>query len=260
MTYTTSIKKALKTIFVLLFWLLIWQVISTIVGIEFLVPSPLVVLQTWLKIVGTQKFWFSTLFSLLRIVLGFLAAVIVGSFLGFATFRLRLLHTLLSPILHIIRSAPVASFIILALVWIKTDTLPAFISFLMVLPLIWQTVFSALNQLDKNLIEMAKVFKLKKIKVFSKIVVPSIIPEFISSCLTGLGFAWKSGIAAEVICLPQIAIGKQLYNAKVYLETPEVFAWTITIIILSILLETALKFVVKKHTTSYRKDGASNAG
>jgi len=229
------------------------------VGIELLVPSPLVTFQTWLGLVVTEKFWISAIYSLLRILLGFLSAVVLGCVLGFATYRFSILKTLLSPILHIISAVPVVSFIILALVWIKTDTLPIFISFLMVLPIIWQTVFGALSQIDKNLLEMAQVYKFKKSKVFFKIVIPSIMPPFITSCITGLGFSWKSGIAAEVICLPQIAIGKQLFNAKVYLETAQVFAWTITIIILSVLFETVLKFAIKKYTTAYRKDGANIA-
>ena len=258
-TSIISIKKILKTLFVLRFWILVWQFISIIVGIELLVPSPLVVIKTWLRIVGTEKFWLTTLYSLLRILLGFLSAVVFGCILGFATYRFNILKTLMSPILHIIRAAPVASFIILALVWIKTDTLPVFIAFLMVLPMVWQTVFVSLSQMDKNLLEMAKVFEFKKSKVFFELIIPSIMSPFMASCTTGLGFAWKSGIAAEVICLPNIAIGKQLYNAKIYLETAEVFAWTITIIMLSILLEAILQFAIKKYTTSYRKDGAQNA-
>jgi len=259
MTSTTPIKKFLKVFLVLCFWILVWQIISMAVGIELLVPSPLVTLKTWLGLVVTKIFWLSAIYSLLRILLGFLLAVVFGCVLGFATYKFGILKTLLSPILHIISAVPVVSFIILALVWIKTDTLPIFISFLMVLPMIWQTVFGALSQIDKKLIEMARVYKFKKTKVFSKIVIPSIIPPFITSCITGLGFSWKSGIAAEVLCLPKIAIGKQLFNSKIYLETAEVFAWTITIIILSILFETVLKFAIKKYTTSYRKDGANIA-
>jgi NitT/TauT family transport system permease protein len=177
---------------------------------------------------------------LIRIVSGFIGGIIFGSISAVLTTRFRLADMLISPMLRIIRATPVASFIILALVWIKTGRLPAFISFLMVVPVVWSNVEKGIRQTDIKLLEMAKVFRLGRLKTLVSIRIPSVMPYFMAACTTGMGLAWKSGIAAEVISRPDLSIGKQLQNAKIYLETPEVFALTITVVLLSIMLEKIL--------------------
>jgi NitT/TauT family transport system permease protein len=222
------------------FWLAVWQIISMIVAQELLVPAPLVVLKALTRLAGTAEFWQSAGLSLIRIVSGFIGGIIFGSISAVLTTRFRLADMLISPMLRIIRATPVASFIILALVWIKTGRLPAFISFLMVVPVVWSNVEKGIRQTDIKLLEMAKVFRLGRLKTLVSIRIPSVMPYFMAACTTGMGLAWKSGIAAEVISRPDLSIGKQLQNAKIYLETPEVFALTITVVLLSIMLEKIL--------------------
>ena len=246
MTISTISRKLLKGILIFLFWIAVWQALAMAVNIEFLLPSPLATAKALVLNATTTKFWLSVLYSLLRVVLGFLSAVVVGSLLGFITAKSSFLRSLFAPILHIARAAPVASFIILALVWIETDILPAFISFLMGLPIIWQTVQTALDNPNKELCEAAEVFKITKLQKFLYVTIPSAFPAFLSSAVTCLGFCWKSVVAAEVICLPALAIGKGLYTAKQHLETPDVFAYTAVTVILSMLIELLLKWVVKK--------------
>ena len=141
---------------------------------------------------------------------------------------------------------PVASFIILALVWIKSAYLAVFISFLMVLPIIWTTVQSGIEGLDRKYLEMAQVFGLSSAKTLFQIKIPFIMPSFIASATSALGFAWKSGVAAEVICRPANSLGKLLQDAKLYLETPRVFAVTATVALLSLLLELIIKRVTRR--------------
>ncbi|MBR4086996.1 MAG: ABC transporter permease subunit, partial [Clostridia bacterium] len=150
------------------------------------------------------------------------------------------------PLLHLIRSVPVASFIILALVWIHTPWLPVFISFLMVLPLFWGNIRTGMAQTDTKELEMGKVLGLSRGKIWKRIRLPALKPYFRSACITGLGFAWKSGVAAEVICRPDLSLGDLLQSAKLQLETPTVFALTIVIAILSLLLELALNALWKE--------------
>lgn len=225
---------------VAVFWMTAWALLSGAVGEEILLPSPAKVCETLWVMWGTAVFWRSVALSLVRILSGFAAAVLVGTLLAVLTTHCRPLHVLLSPLLHIVRAAPVASFIILAYVWLRVQILPAFIAFLMVVPLIWANVCEGIHNTDKKLLETARVFRLGQWKTLTLIHLPSVRPYFIAACTTGLGFAWKSGIAAEVICTPADSIGKQLYSAKAYLETPEVFAWTATVVLLSVLLERVL--------------------
>ena len=170
--------------------------------------------------------------------------VAVGFFGAVLSTKSHLFRAVTRPALQVIKAVPVASFIILAFFWFESDKLPIFISFLMVLPMIWATVETALLGVDNNYLELAKVYKLKPLKVFFQIKMPFIMPSFLSSCLTALGFAWKSGIAAEVICRPEMSIGKLLEQNKTHLEIPSVFALTFVVAILSIILEIILKHAV----------------
>lgn len=239
-------KKTLVGIAVAVFWLTVWWLISGTIDQEVLLPSPMRVASTLWSLWGTVLFWRSVVLTLLRILGGFAAAVAAGSLLAVATTHSRTLNALLSPVLHCIKAAPVASFIILAYVWIKVQLLPAFIAFLMVIPLVWTNMCAGIHNTDKKLIEMARVFRMGRWRTWADIRLPSLRPYFTAACTSGLGFAWKAGVAAEVICCPQNSIGKQLYSAKAYLETPEVFAWTVTVVILSVVLERVLVRVVRQ--------------
>lgn len=256
MTISTIFRKTLKAILILAFWVGVWQILAGLVDLELLLPSPLAVLGVLGERITTLIFWESVLFSILRILGGFLCSVIMGVILGLLTAKFSLLRSLFSPVLHIVRAAPVASFIILALVWIETDILPAFISFLMGLPIIWQAVETATVQGDKAREEVAKVFKFSKLKTFVYVTIPAVFPSFIAAAVTTLGFCWKSGVAAEVICLPKLAIGKLLHTAKLQFETADVFAYTLVTIVLSVLLEILLKWVLRRYTR--KKEGAAN--
>lgn len=239
------IHRLLTYVGVTVFWLGIWQIISLVVAQELLVPAPSVVAVTLWHLMGTAAFWKTTGLSLLRITAGFLVSVIAGSVIAVLTTRYRLADTLLTPVLRIVRAAPIASFIILALVWVKTESLPSFISFFMVVPVIWANVEKGIRQTDAGLLELAQVYRFNRLKTLMHIRIPSIMPYFLAACTTGIGFAWKSGIAAEVICRPEFSIGRQMQEAKNYLETPEVIAWTITVVVLSMLLENGLVAAVR---------------
>ncbi len=243
MRSTTAAKSLIKYLLPPVFWLGVWQLLATVVGQELLLPTPWQVVVVWGQLAATQTFWLACLYSLLRIAAGYLLGVAVGILLGILCVYLPPADLLLSPVLRVVRAAPVASFIILALVWIKTDYLPIFIAFLMVLPLMFSATTAAIRGVDGKLLEMAKVYRLPKSRVITKILLPSAAPAVLAQALTILGLAWKSGVAAEVICLPRLALGKFLQNAKIYLETPEVFAWTATIIVLSLCLEHLLKYL-----------------
>lgn len=236
---------------VLVFWLAVWQGISMLVAQELLVPAPLVVARALGRLAGTAAFWTAAGRSLLRVMEGFLLAVAAGCLLSVMTTRFRAAKALLSPLLHIVRAAPVASFIILALVWIKTNTLPVFIAFLMVVPVVWGNVEKGIRATDPQLLEMARTYRFSPLKTLRRVWIPSVMPYFMAACTTGLGFAWKSGIAAEVICRPAQSIGKYLQDAKLTLETPDVFAWTITVVTLSLLLEKLLVAAARRFGRRY---------
>lgn len=237
---SANVKTTLRGSAVALFWLSVWWLTAALVQQELLIPTPLTVAKTLIQLLPTGLFWASVALTLLRIVLGFGAALVVGALLAVLTVRFKTMRALFAPLLHIVRAAPVASFIILTLVWIDYDIIPAFIAFLMVLPIVWVNVEEGIRRTDRQLLEMAALYRVRPFRVLCRLYIPSVRPFFLTACVNGLGFAWKSGVAAEVICRPDFAIGNRLQAAKITLETPEVFAWTAVVIALSIALEKLL--------------------
>ncbi|MBR2288589.1 MAG: ABC transporter permease subunit [Clostridia bacterium] len=224
----------------MLFWLFVWQLGSMAVSSEILLVGPVKVVQTLLGLVGEGVFWRSVGFSLRRIFGGFLLAALLGSLLAALASRFRVIRELLSPLMLTVRTVPVASFIILALIWFSSKNLSVLISFLMVLPIIYTGVLTGIAQRDARLQEMARVFRARSTHRLLMLDLPQVYPYFRSACKTALGLAWKSGIAAEVIGMPKGSIGEHLQQAKVYLDTPSLFAWTVVIVLISLLCEQAV--------------------
>ncbi len=218
-------------------WLMLWQLCCVRINKPLLLPSPVSVLKTLGTLAQSELFWTSVAASLGKVLLAFVLAVICGSLLAAAAAVIPFVRSFLHPPISIIRATPVASFTILALVWIHSAQLPVFISFLMVLPMIYENVYKGIKSTDPLLLEMAQVYRLSLWKKLRFIYLPAVLPFFSSACVNGLGFAWKSGIAAEVLGRPKLAIGKQIYDSKIYVEIPELFAWTLVVILLSMLLE-----------------------
>ncbi|MEG0306978.1 MAG: ABC transporter permease subunit [Clostridium sp.] len=243
---SSIIRNNWRRIFSIVFWIFLWQVISILVGREILIVSPITVVKTLLELVKEIGFWSSLYYSFIRIAIGFLFAVVVGILLASVSSQNILFRELLYPPTTIIKSTPVASFIIIALIWIKSENLSVFISFLMVLPIIYTNTLKGIENADKKLLEMAQVFKVGVLKKIRYIYIPEIMPFFISACSVSLGLCWKSGIAAEVIGLPKGSIGEKLYQAKIFLNTGELFAWTLVIIIVSIAFEKVFIYLLKK--------------
>ncbi len=233
-------KKCIKILLVLLFWLSIWQCIAMLIGKELLVPTPFQVICRFGQLAATFGFWYTALISLLRILSGYLAALFFGTIIASLTCFSSLADALCRPILSMVKATPVASFIILALLWLNNGIIPAFISFLMVLPLVWANVSQGIRQTNAKFLEVASMFRFGKVKTFRCVYVPSVMPYFISAATTGLGFAWKSGIAAEVLATPLVSIGTNLYESKIYLETVDLFVWTALVVVLSMILEKLL--------------------
>ena len=238
--------KVLKTVAIAAVWLAIWEIIYLIVGRELIVPSPLHVFERIISLGGTGAFWMNIGSSILRIVIGYMCALLIGTAVGIVTALSKLLDSFLSPVARIIRATPVASFIILMFVFIPKNNIPAFTAFLIVLPIVWANVHQGIRECDKKLLEMAKVFRLKKTKILTRIYIPCVIPYFMAAAQTGMGMAWKAGIAAEILTSPVFGIGTALYNSKIYLETTDLFAWTAVIVIISVVLEKLFVKLVNK--------------
>lgn len=210
------------------------------VGSALLLPSPGETLKRFAQLLTQSESWAIVGLSMARIMSGYLLGVLCGVLLGALTARVPFADALLAPLRSVVKATPVTSFILLALLWLTSEAVPLFISFLMVLPVVWASTLDAALHTDRQLLEMARVFRLGRLKTLTKIYVPSVLPQLLAACATALGFAWKSGVAAEIIALPKRSIGYRLYEAKLAIETVDLFAWTLLIVLLSMLLETLL--------------------
>ena len=219
------------------FWLAVWWLLALIVGKELLIPSPPLVVRTLLELVVTGAFWRYTALTLLRITLGLLLGIVLGILTALLTNRLSLLHALLAPAVRVVRATPVASFIILVLLWVANGRVPVVISALVVLPVIWESTAAGLRSVDRDLLEFARAYRLTRWDTWRRIVIPSMLPQLAAAVCTAIGLAWKSGVAAEVLCLPKAAVGTQVYFSKLYLDTPALFAWTLVVVALSLTVE-----------------------
>ncbi|WP_302496595.1 ABC transporter permease [uncultured Flavonifractor sp.] len=212
-----------------------------------LLPCPLLVAQRLWVLAGQGAFWQSAAVTLGRIFGGFAVGAVVGALVAAATSALRAADWVLTPAVKVIRAIPVASFIVLVLLWAPSSGwVPAIVSGLMVLPVLWGNVSKGVAQTDPLLLEAARAYRFGRGKTFRLVYLPSVRPYFVSGCATGLGLAWKAGVAAEVLCQPKLAIGTQLYRAKITLETPDLFAWTAVVIVLSFVLECALGILFRR--------------
>ena len=215
------------------FWLLIWQLAAMAVGSDILLVSPTRVLARLGELALEGSFWLSILHSLLRIGGGVLLGTLAGAGLALLSARFCRVRELLTPLMLAVKSVPVASFIILALVWVSSKHLAVLIVFLMVLPVIYGNALDGIDRLDPKLTEMARVFRLPPLQRALKVYLPQALPGFLTGCRLALGLCWKAGAAAEVIGMPRGSIGERLQQAKVYLDTPDLFAWTVVILALS---------------------------
>lgn len=235
-----------KRAFAIVVWLSLWQLAAVEIHQKILLVSPIEAAVCFVQMLFLPAFWSRVAFSGSRILMGFGLAVICAVVLAILARKNSVLAALIELPLHVVKATPVASFIILALLWLSSRWLSVLISFLMTLPILFGALQTGMETVDTNLLEMAKVFRMDLCSQLRAIWLPQIFPAFRHGCSVALGICWKSGVAAEVIGLPNGSVGDALYRAKITLSTAEVFAWTMAIVLLSVVFERAFMLLLNK--------------
>ena len=230
-------KKNLQKIIIILFWITVWFLAAKAVDNSILLVTPSQALGELFTMLGNAEFYSSIGHSLLRIGSGFSVGFITAVILASLSSRFTLLEELLSPMMTLLKAIPVASFVVLLLIWWGSSFLAVAVCFLVVLPNIYINTLEGLKNTDKQLLQMAQVFHMPIKNRLFYIYRPSLEPFLYSGMKVSLGMCWKSGVAAEVIGTPDHSIGEGLYLSKIYLNTAGVFAWTAAVILLSVLFE-----------------------
>lgn len=225
--------------------LAVWQAVAMLIDSELILVTPIEVIKRLFTVWREPGFFASIAFTSSKIILGFLAAFFIGIGLGALAGRFRVAEILLWPWMLTVKSVPIASFVLIILLFVSSADISVFISFLIVLPIIYTNVLSAIKSTDRKLLEAAKLFGTPAKYRLLYISLPQIKPYLISASSVGCGLAFKAGVAAELIGIPTGSIGEALYNAKIYLNSADLFAWTVIIILMSVLFEKLFIFLLR---------------
>jgi len=238
-------KEILQKAGAIIFALAIWQLAAAAVNTRILLVGPAEVFMRLCTIWQVEDFWGSIWFTFYHIVSGFLLGLAAGVLLAALSARSHLAETLLWPFMITIKSVPVASFIVICLIWLSSKNVSVFISFLIVMPVVYGNMLSGIRAVDGNLLEMARVFRMPGLRKLKYIYLPELKPFIMSACSTALGMSWKAGVAAEIIGTPDGSIGKQLYYAKIWVDTDDLLCWTVIIVICSVTFEKLFMALLK---------------
>ena len=248
MTNKTNSRKRgkIKKAVIILFWLGVWELAARVTDNPILLAGPLQTAGELCGLFGEAAFYKTIFMSLLRIGAGFGAGFLTAIFLAAAGSRFSVLEEWLAPFMGLLKAVPVASFVVLLLIWWGSSFLALAVSFLVVLPVVYISVLEGLKNLDRERAEMGRVFCLPSASRFFYLYRPGLRPYLQGSLETALGLAWKAGVAAEVIGTPDFSVGGRLYLSKLYLDTAGVFSWTATVLLLSFLFERAVLWGAEK--------------
>ena len=234
------------------FWLAVWQLGAWVLGrqiqwAQLLLPYPLDVLRRLLELMGTGGFWLTALSSLGRIFAAFLLGALIGTACAALCALSGLLSAIITPAMTVIRATPIASVIILLLLWLPgAGWVSLTAAVLMTAPIFWANLGRAVENVDPRLLEMARVYDFGRKKTLRHIYLPAIRAALLSACESGVGLAWKAGVAAEVLTRPRLAIGKMVYETRLYLETTDLFAWTAAVVLLSLRVEKGVRALMRR--------------
>ena len=260
MTKIKSLKKIGRALLVAAFWIGVWAIAAYRFGKPLLFPSPVSVLKTLIELLGTKEFYLATGNSLANILLGTVSAILYACILVVITSRIHFVRDLIHPIMAVVKATPVASFIILMLLFLGPIKVPSFITFLIVLPIVWTNLDQGIKSIDPQLQEVAKLYRFSLLKRLRVLIFPSVKPYFLSACKTSIGLAWKAGVAAEIIAMPPKTIGTMIGEAKLYIMSAEMFAWTLTVVLLSLAIEFGVSYLFSKlDASSVKKEVIQHA-
>lgn len=246
MRNNSLIKKIAGVLSCILLWLVIWEIATNEVGLDIFFPGPVSTFRALGALIITSEFWKTIIYSIGRIMLGLTLGASFGILLALLSRLHSFIHIFISIGMTVIKSTPVASIVMILWIIIDSSHLPVVIGLLMVMPIIWQNLIDAFNSVDKKLLEMAEIFEFSRFKTIRYIWFPTLVKFLIPAIITSIGLAWKSGIAAEIISYAKNSIGKNIYLAKAFFESESLMAWTLTVVILSLIFEFSAKLLLRR--------------
>ena len=239
-------RKYLRTILIVLIWLVIWQVLAVIVNNSILLSGPVETVKALVSLGSEPSFYISVGKTVVKILAGFLIGMFLGSIISLLSYRYVIVREFFSPFVSVIKSIPIVSFIIIALIWAGSSNVTIIVSSVISFPIFYKNLLEGLLVTDPKMLDLAKVFEMKTSKKIKYIYLPSLSPHIRSAVSLAIGMAFRGGITAEVVGQPVRSIGNGLYRAKINLATSEMLAWTLVAVLAAFLIERLISFIVKK--------------
>jgi NitT/TauT family transport system permease protein len=203
----------------------------------FVLPGPLRVIEALDALVHSETFFTDLGATLYRVLAGFLIAVAVGGPLGIALGSNPRVARFFEPVLSIINTVSSAIWAVFAIIWFGiSNTTTIFVVFMTAMPLILTNVWQGARTVDAQHVELARSFHMSRSQIMRKIFVPTVLPHLFAGARLAFGFGWRVSLVAETIGSSS-GIGYRLRQAADLVQTDQVFAWTLTLVVLMLLLE-----------------------
>ncbi len=228
-----------KTLFVIL-WIIIWQLCSQWLNMTLVLPGPVDVWKALKDLLTDKTTLGVVLLSTVNIMTGFILAMLVGCIAGIAGGKFVVIDELLSPVIFLCKTLPMASFIILILIIAGSKKVSAVTAFIVTIPIIYNSAKTGVLRTDQKLLSMARVFHIRWYNTWHYIYGKSILKEQKSGCKIAVGMAFKAGISAEVIGIAKKSIGEAMYLSKLYIATDELIAWSLLVVLTGLIMEFAV--------------------
>ncbi|RKE65898.1 NitT/TauT family transport system permease protein [Pseudorhodoplanes sinuspersici] len=229
-----------------------WQ-IASLGTPAFILPSPSRVWKTWQELVARPEFWGDFGITFYRIFMGFAFAAVIGTVLGLLLGASRTLGEFFEPVLTIINTVSSSIWAIFALIWFGLSNWSTiFVVFMTAMPLILTNVWQGTQTVNAEFIELARTFRMSRLQMLTKIYLPTILPLFFAGARLAFGFGARVSIVAETLGASS-GIGYRLRQAADLVQTDQVFAWTLTLVALMIILEGFVLKPVEQHLFAWKK-------
>jgi len=230
----------------LLFLLAAWEAASVVMGKEIILPSPARVLGAAISLYPTPRFLSDLGATFLRGLAAFGLSAGIGLAAGFASAQRPLFGAAIAPILTAIRATPVLALVLIALLWFPAGFVPIFSAFLMAFPIMVTSAAEGARATDPRLLEMTRLFRVPRREILLRLRLPSAAPHILSGAKSALGLSWKVVVAGEILSQPPRALGTGMQDARLLLESANVFAWALAAVALCGLTEWALGLAARK--------------
>lgn len=228
------------------FLLLVWQLAARAMDSQLILPSPVDVLKSGVKNMANPGFGMHLATTILRGMAGFAIAFFLSMLTGIPAGLNEAFRQFLYPLLVTLRTLPVISFILLALIWFNPPQVPVFIAILTMFPVLTISIIDGLRNTDKKYVEMGGIYKLPKHVLIRDIYLPASLPVIFNGISNAMAFGWRAVIIGEVLSQPLRGIGAQMQRSQIYLLVAEVIFWSVIAVLISAIFEYAVRHIEKQ--------------